>query len=153
MTFNLPRAMNARVLKEAALLLAASIVLLAGYWLCEPMRSSIRWLFWSRDYKAEMAKRPAEASAQLKHVVWDSWGWARAGDTVVYLVFDPRDSLPINGSAHASPGGLPCEVDRIHRLEPGWYSVLFYSDTDWDSCPVVDSGRLQSRAAMRSASW
>lgn len=151
MTSGLGRAMKMRTPNVAAILLAASIALAAGYWLCEPMRSTLRWLFWSRDYKAQMARSPAAAGTQLKHVVWDGWGWAGAGDTMMYLVFDPKDTLSIEGPAHASPSGLPCKVHRIHRLEQGWYTVLFYSDTDWDNCPVDDSVRLRSPAAMPSA--
>lgn len=52
MTFNLRRDLKVRRLNVAAFLLATSIVLLTGYWRCEPMRSTVRWLFWSRSYKA-----------------------------------------------------------------------------------------------------
>ena len=67
---------------------------------------------------------------------WDGWGFPGAGDTNVYLVFDPSDSL-ISASKSRSPGkykGMPCEIYRVRRLESQWYSVVFYTDTDWDHC-------------------
>jgi hypothetical protein len=92
---------------------------------------SVRWLFLSRGYKARvLAQVPNE---QLKHVEWDGWGFAGAGDTTEFLVFDPADSLA--GAAEALPPvkapGLPCEVVRVRRLGRQWYAVLFYTDTYW----------------------
>jgi hypothetical protein len=74
-------------------------------------------------------------NARLKHVEWDGWGFA-GSDTVVYLVFDPDNSLA-SAARIGAPGklhGIPCEVPHVRRLEHQWYTVLFYTDTDWDHC-------------------
>jgi hypothetical protein len=99
------------------------------------VRAEGRWLLWSKKYKAEMLTQVAPTNGELKHVEWDGFGWAGA-ETVVYLVFDPSDSL-----AHAaksdSPGkfnGIPCEVPLVHRLERNWYSVRFYTNSGWGMC-------------------
>lgn len=97
------------------------------------VRADVRWALFSRRYKAEVQSQPKPAEGELKHMEWDGWGFPAAGDTLVYLVFDPDNSLA--GAAESgSPGkfrGLPCEVVRVSRLESEWYSVLFYTDTHW----------------------
>ena len=64
---------------------------------------------------------------------WDGWGFAGAGDTTVYLVFDPSDLLLTEAGDHSSGkfAGIPCEVPLVHRLEDHWYTVLFHTDSDW----------------------
>jgi hypothetical protein len=92
-------------------------------------------LIWSRDYKAEVVAQPPPANGDLKHLDWDGWGWG-GENTEVYLVFDPTDSLAAAAGSH-QPGkfnGLPCEVDRVFRLESNWYAAQFYTGTDWDHC-------------------
>jgi hypothetical protein len=100
-----------------------------------PMRSEIRWLFKSKTYKAQVLAQPPLANGDLRHIEWDGWGFA-GDDTTVYLVFAPDDSLKEPGKNHASGkfSGIPCEVPAIHRLEKNWYTVLFYTDLDWDHC-------------------
>jgi hypothetical protein len=94
-------------------------------------RDHARWLLLSSSYKAKVLGQPP--SQDLKHVEWDSWGFAGVGDTMVYLVSDPTDSLA--GSTEALPPvktrSLPCEVVRVRRLGRQWYTVLFYSGTYW----------------------
>jgi hypothetical protein len=100
------------------------------------LRTATRWLLWSKDYKTKVLTQPDSANGALKHIEWDGWGFPGAGDTVVYLVFDPTDSLSTEVKGHA-PGhfsGIPCEVLRVRRLESHYYSVLFYTETDWDHC-------------------
>jgi hypothetical protein len=66
----------------------------------------------------------------LRHIEWESTGFAGVANSTLYLVFDPTDSL----GAARSPGkfeGIPCEVLRVHRLERHWYAVLFYTDESW----------------------
>jgi hypothetical protein len=80
----------------------------------------------------------------LKHVVWDTWGFIPSGFNVTYLVFDPNDSLATAAKA-AGPGrfgGIPCAVPRVFRLEKQWYGVRFYTDEDWHNCA---SGEPQVR--------
>jgi len=101
------------------------------------VRDHVRWILLSGGYKAKVLAQPR--SGELKHAEWDHLGgFAGIGNTAVYLVFDPTDSLA--GAADAlSPikaRGLPCEVVRVRRLNRQWYAVLFYSDTYWgqDAC-------------------
>jgi hypothetical protein len=72
-----------------------------------------RWFLWSKKYKAEVAAQPA-ATQGLRHIEWDGWGFPGAGDTVVYLVFDPNDSLLSTDSSRRF-AGIPCEVPRVRR--------------------------------------
>jgi hypothetical protein len=100
------------------------------------VRDTARWSLWSKGYKSWVLAQPGSASGELKHVEWDGWGFAGAGDTTVYLVFDPNDSLAAEAKSQF-PGkfsGIPCEVPRVRRLESHWYAVMFYTDTDWDHC-------------------
>jgi hypothetical protein len=100
------------------------------------LRPTLRWLLWSHRYKAELLAAPDSANGQLKHIEWDGWGWA-GQNTVVYLVFDPTDSLSAAAKSH-SPGkfrGIPCEVPLVRRLESRLYSVVFYTNPAWDHCP------------------
>lgn len=121
---------------------ALSMIVLFGVlsWLLfrisDDVRTTGRWLVQSKKYKAAILAQPNPANGDLKHVEWDGWGFAGAGDTTVYLVFDPSNSLAAAAKSH-SPGkysGIPCEVPSVRRLEDRWYIVLFYTDTDWNHC-------------------
>ncbi len=99
------------------------------------LRPTVRWLFLSRQYKSEVLAQNTPANGELKHVEWDGWGFPGAGDTVEYLVFDPNDLLL--ATERRSSGrfdGIPCEVPFVRRLETHWYSVRFYTDTEWGRC-------------------
>ena len=100
------------------------------------MRYAERWLIHSSAYKSEVTTRPTSNDGMLKHIEWDGWGFAGAGDTVVYLVFDPSDALSLSLKSHSAGrfSGIPCEVPEVRKLESHWYTVLFYTDTDWDHC-------------------
>jgi hypothetical protein len=94
-----------------------------------------RWLLQSGQYRAEILAQPDSPNGELKHADWDIWGFAGA-ETMVYLVFDPNDSLRVAAGSH-SPGkysGIPCEVPNVRRLENHWYTVRFYTNTDWNHC-------------------
>jgi energy-coupling factor transporter transmembrane protein EcfT len=107
--------------------LAVSAVLLKNE---VTIRASIRWLVWSRQYKAELLAQPAPPNSQLRHIEWETTGFAGVANSKLYLVFDPIDSL----SVARSPGkfdGIPCEVPVVRRLERHWYAVLFYTDEAW----------------------
>ena len=100
------------------------------------IRTTARWLIWSRDYKAEVLAQPRSINGDFKHVEWDGWGFAGAGDTTVYLVFDPSDSLSAAAKSHRTGkfDGIPCAVPAVNRLENHWYTILFYTDEDWNHC-------------------
>ncbi len=126
-----------RLESMAALLMVA--VFSAGSWLLfkvsDDVRTTVRWLIQSGKYKAEILAQPNSINGELKHAEWDDWGLAGM-ETVVYLVFDPNDSLGAAAESH-SPGkysGIPCKVPNVRRLESHWYTVLFCTDTDWNHC-------------------
>jgi len=103
----------------------------------DDVRTVGRWIIYKNTYKAEVLSQPSSTDSRLKHVEWDDWGgFAGVGGTVLYLVFDPNDSLA-SAARTGFPGkfsGLPCEVLHVRRVESQWYIVLFYSETDWEHC-------------------
>jgi hypothetical protein len=112
-------------------ILAASVVLRPMFGYPRPI-NYVRWLVWSRSYKAAVFAQRNSANGELKHIEWDGWGWG-GEDTTVYLVFDPTDSLSAASQEHR-PGkfnGIPCEVPLIERVEKNWYVVRFYTDELW----------------------
>jgi hypothetical protein len=100
------------------------------------IRTNTRWFFGSKRYKTQVLATGAANDDELKHMEWDGWGGFGAGDTVVYLVFDPSDPLSAGARTHSRGkfAGIPCEVPLVNRLEDHWYTVYFYTDTDWDHC-------------------
>jgi hypothetical protein len=101
------------------------------------LRETARWLVWSHDYKNEVLAQPTSTSGDLKHIEWDGWGFPGAGNTTVFLVFDPTDSLSTAAKNHQSGkfNGIPCEVFRVSRLESHWYTVIYYTGPyNWDKC-------------------
>lgn len=114
------------------------VVLVAGipvaYWMSESARTTIRWLALSWHYKNEVAALPAPQGPYLKHIEWDTWGGFGAGETTMYLVADPRNTLSAILAVPGKVEGIPCKVPEVRRLENGWYTVLFYTDTGWEDC-------------------
>jgi hypothetical protein len=115
--------------------------MLAVYWILSfalfknhyAIRNAARWSLWSRRYKAEVLAQSAPANGELKHIEWDGWRFPGAGDTTVYLVFDPADSLAAAAKRH-QPGkfaGIPCTVPLVSRMQNRWYALLFYTDERW----------------------
>jgi len=98
-------------------------------------RDAVRWFVHGRALKDEVLAQSVLTPASLRHVEWEGWGFA-GNDTTVYLVFDPTDTLATGANLRESGkfGHLPCEVFRIRRREKGWYTVQFYTNTDWDYC-------------------
>ena len=100
------------------------------------LRPTVRWAFFSPRFKTQVLRQTDQPSGSLKHVEWDDWGGAPVGDWTAYVVFDPADSLKgVTGRLH--PGvvrGIPCDVLRIQRLEPRWYSVTLEVNEWWDQC-------------------
>lgn len=97
------------------------------------LRPALRWLLWSRRYKAELLALPNPPKGQLKHLECDVSGWGPIGPTIEYVVFDPTNSLLAAAKSH-KPGqysGLPCEVPRVELLESHWYAVRFYTEESW----------------------
>ena len=100
------------------------------------LRTTARWLLWSKNYKANVLAQPDSTNGTLRHIEWDGWGYPGSGNTVVYLVFDPNESLSTAASSHSAGkfSGIPCEVSLVRRLESHYYTALFYYDTDWSHC-------------------
>lgn len=108
------------------------------------IRTHARWLVESRNVKAKVLAQTNPAG-ELRHLEWDGWGFPGAGDTNVYVVYDPDDSLS-SPSRSKSPGnfsGVPCTVYRVRRLEKYWYSLVFYTDTEWGRCSGSGVGRRE----------
>ncbi|HET7891989.1 MAG TPA: hypothetical protein VFL34_10700 [Candidatus Sulfotelmatobacter sp.] len=104
------------------------------------LRPLFRWTLWSHRYKAELMAQREPSPGELKHVQWDAWGIVPTGFTVVYLVFDPSDSLA-NAARLKKSGrfpGIPCEIQGVRHLERQWYAVTFYTDENWGDCPYSD---------------
>jgi len=100
------------------------------------VRNAGRWLLWSRSYKAEVLAQAESPNGEFRHIEWDGWGFPSAGNTVVYLVFDPANSLATEAELHSSVklNGIPCEVPQVRRLESNWYAVTFYTGDTWGHC-------------------
>jgi len=104
-------------------------------WNYSAVQTEARWLLSSRHYKSDILSRPAPPDGELKHIIWDAWGWG-GENTTVYLVFDPTDSLSMAAATHKSGkfAGIPCNVPKVSRLESQWYVVTFYTAQDWGHC-------------------
>lgn len=98
------------------------------------IRPALRWLIWSRQFKAELLAQPAPGNGELRHMVWEETGFAGVANNTVYIAFDPADALS-NATLPGKVGGIPCTVVQAVRLEPHCYSVWFYSDETWSQCP------------------
>jgi hypothetical protein len=97
--------------------------------------SRAKWLLSASEYKTKVTSEPIGQDNSLRHLEWDGWGFA-GKETVVYLVFDPKDQL-LHASSTGTSGkypGIPCEVYRVRRLEKDWYVVEFYTEQGWDNC-------------------
>jgi hypothetical protein len=101
----------------------------------DDIRFSERWLLHSSAYKAELLAQSCPQDGMLPHMEWDGWG-GFGSDTVVYLVYDPQDSLQPAAKSHLSGKfkGIPCEVPCVRRLESHWYSVVYYTNSGWNDC-------------------
>lgn len=124
---------SAKLLLATAAFIATAII---GSQFEATLRPALRWAFFSRKFKSQVLSQTAQPSGTFKHVEWDGWGGAPVGDWTAYVVFDPTDSLEnVTGRLH--PGvvqGIPCEVLRVQKLEPRWYSVTLEVSEWWDTC-------------------
>jgi hypothetical protein len=100
----------------------------------DSLRSSLRWLLWSRNFKAEVLAQPSLRNGELRHMEWDATGFAGVANSTLYLVFDPSDALA-TVTPPVKAAGIPCEVPLVRRLEGHWYAVRFYTDEEWGDCP------------------
>jgi hypothetical protein len=132
----------------ALAVVAAFVIVTAGLLMnYDQLRPALRWALWSQRYKRQVLAQATTAQGQLKHFEWDVSGWGPTGPTVVYVVFDPADSLSAAAKSH-TPGqfsGIPCEVPRVRQLERYWYAVTFYTEESWGvrnrlSCDEVPRG-------------
>jgi hypothetical protein len=130
------------------------VVMVATFWTTSALlfiypseiRSPIKWLLWSSECKKQVLAQPVSPNGDFKHIEWDGWGWAGMS-TVIYLVFDPTDSLApaTKSELPAKYNGLPCAVHRVRRLERHWYTAEFYTAEDWGGCSfAADKLRLQN---------
>jgi hypothetical protein len=132
---NMARGRFKRRLVLCAVLGAFIVISAVFVWNFSAIRSTARWLIWSRGYKSQVLSQPATTNGELKHIEWDGWGWA-GQNTTVFLVFDPTDSLSVAARNH-QPGkfnGIPCEVFLVRRLESHWYTAQFYTNEYWHQC-------------------
>ncbi|MGB7556577.1 MAG: hypothetical protein WBM04_19585 [Candidatus Korobacteraceae bacterium] len=108
-----------------------------GFFLLPQWRFDIRWFATARQYKPVLLSQPSPKNGFFRHAEWDGWGFPGAGDTTVYVVYDPSDSLlgVRRSDTNVSVAGLPCQVSRVKRLQESWYAVVFYTDSDWEHCP------------------
>ena len=121
-----------------------AIAALLSYWLISALifmhfsevRDAGRWLFQAKTYKASVLAQPVPPNGEFRHVEWEGWGFAGSGDTVVYVVVDPSDSLaePAKNHLRGKFKGISCAAYRFNRLEKHWYTVAFYTDTSWGHC-------------------
>jgi hypothetical protein len=109
------------------------------------IRSPIKWLLFSAKFKNQVLAQPVSPNGDFKHVEWDGWGWAGI-NTSIYLVFDPTDSLaaPAKSQQPGKFNGIPCMVPRVRRLQSHWYTVMFYTEEDWNGCSF-DADKLRLR--------
>ena len=119
-----------------SMLVVYSAVSLSLYKNSHELRITARWLLWSKDLKAKILAQPNTANGELKHIDWGGWQYIGVDYISSYIVFAPSYSLSAAAKSH-SPGkfsGIPCYVHRVRRLESHYYTVLFYSETDWGHC-------------------
>jgi len=79
----------------------------------ESLRSYLRWLLWSRRFKAEVLAQPSPRTGELRHMEWEATGFAGVANSTLYLVFDPSDAVanvtrqgrwyPLRGACCATP--------------------------------------------------
>jgi hypothetical protein len=127
--------------------LAMTAVILASLWIAmlivfgheqkQPLavRETVRWLLWSPEYKRDVLSQPTPVNGGPKHIEWDGWGFAGM-NTTLYLVADPTERLVRIDKAQIVThlNSAPCNVQRVRRLERGWYAVLFYTQQTWEQC-------------------
>jgi hypothetical protein len=120
------------ILSMLVAFLAASGVLFMN---SRTIRPTLRWLLWAHRYKAEVLAQATPTNGEFKHVEWDGWGGTPVGDWTAYVVFDPTDSLSAAAKSRSQGkfSGIPCDVDRVRRLESHWYSVELTMNEFWDA--------------------
>jgi hypothetical protein len=96
------------------------------------VRFETRWMMHRARFQHEVLVN-ADPGPGLQHVMWDDWGMAGQA-TLSYLVYDPTDQLKNAAKTEhgRSSAELPHEVWEVWRLEPHWYSVVFYTNEGWD---------------------
>ena len=99
------------------------------------IRNSVRWFLWSKSFKAEVLAQPNDPDKGWRHLEWDGWGFAGAGDTSVYLVYNPSNVLDEPARTQFAGAVLtptPRAVVHVQRLEKDWYSVVFPTNETWE---------------------
>jgi hypothetical protein len=98
------------------------------------IRTLLRWLLWSREYKRQVMGQSDWTGGDFKHIEWDGWGWG-GSDISVFLVFDPNDSLAGATKTQESGrfNGIPCDVSVVRQLARHWYTVQFDGYVKWNA--------------------
>jgi hypothetical protein len=115
------------------------LVYCASSWIldhnAQDIRSHLRWPFQSHEYKTKLLAQPVPTDDELRHIAWERYGWVTI-NTDIDLVYDPNDVLLNQLSTHDEGkfSGIPCPVRLVHRLEPHWFTVQFYTSTSWNEC-------------------
>ena len=69
--------------RQALLILSILVVYWSISWVflkySVDVRATMRWLFRSKIYKAEVLELPRPADGDLRHMEWDGWGFPGAG--------------------------------------------------------------------------
>lgn len=124
--------------RHAVSILTAVVVFAAVTWFLfnstDAVQNTARWSLYRGTYQQRVLAEEPQAG-QMKHTVWSAWGLADS-KTVVYLVYDPANSLEEAAGEHAAGkfAGIPCRVPQVSRLASQWYAVEFYANQSWKDC-------------------
>lgn len=134
--------------RHALSVLVAAVVFFGVTWLLfqntDAIHNTAWWALYGKTYQRRVLAQSAKPG-QLKHAEWNGWG---LGDskTVVYLVYDPSNSLAGAAREHTAGryAGIPCRVPSVSRLASHWYAVEFYANENWNSCGGKTDGHTKT---------
>jgi hypothetical protein len=127
-----------RALSTFAVLLVYALFKYLTWQVEYDLHMEAKWLEHGQRYRSELASRERPPPGEFRHINWDGWGFVGIS-TEAFLVYDPDDTLAA-AAATGAPGryaGIPCAVQRVRRLEPHYYTALFYTDSEWTDCDLT----------------